>query len=259
MSVSKSSLSRVQTAGICDRAKLAYLEVMGINVWVRRSLHLSSHLKRPVKQSQSHSTRAIVPPANAEHGVELDVSQLDWDGLRQRVAYCRLCELHKMRTQTVFGVGDHRAEWLFIGEAPGADEDRLGEPFVGRAGQLLNNMLTAIGLSRQKVFIANILKCRPPKNRDPLPEESQACRPYLQRQIELINPKIIVALGRIAAQNLLQCTIPLSKLRGRQHRYEDTLIPVVVTYHPAYLLRSPREKRKVWADLQFALELVRSS
>jgi DNA polymerase len=165
--------------------------------------------------------------------------------------------LHGTRTQTVFGVGDRRADWLVIGEAPGADEDQQGEPFVGRAGQLLNAMLFAIGLAREQVYIANILKCRPPGNRDPRPEEVVCCEPYLFRQIELIQPKIILAVGRIAAQNLLKTDTPIGKLRGQLHRFGAAGIPVVVTYHPAYLLRSPTEKRKAWDDLQFACAALR--
>jgi DNA polymerase len=145
---------------------------------------------------------------------------------------------------------------LFIGEAPGAEEDRQGEPFVGRAGQLLNNMLLAIGLRREQVYIANVLKCRPPKNRDPRPEEAQACEPYLKRQIDLLRPKVIVALGRIAAQNLLKTDTPIGKMRGRTYVYADTSIPLLVTYHPAYLLRSPAEKRKAWEDLMLAQKVV---
>jgi uracil-DNA glycosylase family 4 len=146
-----------------------------------------------------------------------------------------------------------------IGEAPGKDEDQQGEPFVGRAGQLLNAMLQAIGLKREQVYIANILKCRPPNNRDPRPEEVVCCEPYLLRQIALIKPGIILAVGRISAQNLLQTDTPIGKLRGKVHRFRDTGIPLVATYHPAYLLRSPVEKRKAWQDLQLALRTLRES
>jgi DNA polymerase len=157
----------------------------------------------------------------------------------------------------VFGVGNRQADWLLIGEAPGRDEDQQGEPFVGRAGQLLNAMLQAIGLQREQVYIANILKCRPPDNRDPRPQEVVCCEPYLMRQIELIQPRLILALGRIAAQNLLNSETPIGKLRGRVHQFRDTGIALIATYHPAYLLRSPLEKRKAWQDLQLALETVR--
>jgi DNA polymerase len=163
-----------------------------------------------------------------------------------------LCPLHATRTQAVFGVGNRTADWMVIGEAPGADEDRQGEPFVGRAGQLLNSMLKAIGLERGQVFIANILKSRPPNNRDPRPEEVRACLPYLYRQIELVNPTLILCVGRIAAQTLLETTAPIGKLRGVVHRIAADR-PMVVTYHPAYLLRSPGEKRKAWADLLLAM------
>ena len=152
----------------------------------------------------------------------------------------------------VFGVGDRRADWLIVGEAPGADEDRQGEPFVGRAGKLLDPMLQAIGLQREQVYIANILKCRPPDNREPTPAEAASCRPLLHRQIALIRPRIILAVGRVAAQNLLETETPIGKLRGRVHTFGPARLPLVVTYHPAYLLRSPREKRKSWDDLRLA-------
>jgi len=181
---------------------------------------------------------------------------MDWQALRSKVAACTLCTLHTTRTQTVFGVGNPNAEWLVIGEAPGAEEDARGEPFVGRAGGLLNSMLKAIGLEREQVFIANILKCRPPGNRDPKPEEAAHCRPYLERQIALIRPKIILAVGRIAAQNLLATETPIGRLRGRVHSFGAARTPLVVTYHPAYLLRSPGEKRKAWADLKLAVDVL---
>lgn len=174
----------------------------------------------------------------------------DWGGLHAEVSACTRCSLHETRTQTVFGVGHPEAEWLFIGEAPGEQEDLRGEPFVGRAGQLLDEMIRALGLEREHVFIANVLKCRPPKNRDPSPEEALACEPFLVRQVQLLRPKIIVAVGRIAAQNLLKTQVPIGKLRGQVHHYAD--IPVVVTYHPAYLLRSQTEKRRAWEDLKLA-------
>ena len=181
----------------------------------------------------------------------------DWAGLRERVATCTSCVLHRSRTQTVFGVGNQSAEWMIIGEAPGAEEDRRGEPFVGRAGKLLDEMLVAIGMRRESVFIANILKCRPPNNRDPAADEAAACRGYLDLQIELVAPKIIVAVGRIAAQHLLATDAPVGRLRGRRHDLPGTGIPVVVTYHPAYLLRSPTQKRKAWQDLVLARQVIR--
>lgn len=174
---------------------------------------------------------------------------LDWEDLASTVAACRACGLCQTRTQTVFGVGNRNAELLVIGEAPGADEDREGEPFVGRAGQLLNRMLAAIGLQRQQVYIANILKCRPPGNRDPKPEEVLSCQPYLMRQIELIGPRLILAVGRISAQTLLGTDLPLARLRGRWLELGSQAIPLRVTYHPAYLLRSPDQKARAWEDL----------
>ena len=187
---------------------------------------------------------------------ETPVSGLDWDSLRERVRACRLCGLREGCTQTVFGVGNTDADLMIIGEAPGADEDRQGEPFVGRAGQLLNAMLLAMGFKREQVFIANILKCRPPNNRDPRPEEALKCEPYLLRQIELIRPRVILSAGRISAQNLLKTDIPVGKLRGRIHAFGERQIPLVVTYHPAYLLRSPEQKAKAWDDLQLVLSML---
>jgi len=206
------------------------LTAMGIEIWVRRQF-----------VDCSSTVAAVIDPKE----------------LASEIASCKRCNLHKERTQTVFGIGDLNAELLIIGEAPGAEEDRLGEPFVGPAGRLLNSMLGAIGLSRQQVYIANILKCRPPGNRDPKPEEVAQCAPYLARQVEMIQPRLILAVGRVAAQNLLQQTTPIGKMRGRRYTYGQLEIPVIVTYHPAYLLRSPREKRKAWADLVLVKELLR--
>lgn len=185
--------------------------------------------------------------------------QADWDSLQNQVRNCTACELHKSRTQTVFGVGNRQADWLVIGEAPGANEDKQGEPFVGEAGQLLNKMLIAIGLQREQVYIANILKCRPPNNRDPRPEEVAECEHFLKAQIALIKPSIILVVGRIAAQNLLKTDTPIGKMRGRVYHYGDSQVPVVVTYHPAYLLRSPHEKKKSWNDLKYALKLYKEN
>jgi DNA polymerase len=177
--------------------------------------------------------------------------------LQTEVAACTACPLHQTRTQTVFGVGDRQAQWMVIGEAPGEQEDLKGEPFVGPAGLLLNEMLRAIGLKREQVYIANVLKCRPPRNRDPDPEEASRCESFLMRQLALVQPKIILAVGRIAAQNLLKTTVTIGKLRGAVHDYHG--VPLVVTYHPAYLLRSPSEKRKAWQDLLLALKTCRSN
>ena len=175
-----------------------------------------------------------------------------WEDIAAEVTQCRKCGLCETRTRTVFGVGDRNARWLVVGEAPGAEEDQKGEPFVGRAGGLLDSMLRGIGLAREQVFIANVLKCRPPNNRDPAPAEVAQCLPYLERQIALLGPRIMLAVGRIAAQNLLATDTPIGKLRGQVHRFGATGIPLVVTYHPAYLLRSPTEKRRAWEDLKLA-------
>ncbi|MBM4214474.1 MAG: uracil-DNA glycosylase [Gammaproteobacteria bacterium] len=214
---------------MADAARRArYLEALGINVWVPRH--------PPVE--------TVVAP--------VDPATLDWPALRACVSDCMRCASHQGRTQTVFGVGDTAARWMVVGEAPGADEDRQGEPFVGAAGQLLNAMLAAIELPRETVYITNILKCRPPDNRDPRPEEVSACLPYLHRQVALLRPQIILAFGRVAAQSLLGTDSTLGKLRRSVHHFGALNTPVVVTYHPAYLLRSPGEKRKAWEDLKFA-------
>ena len=179
----------------------------------------------------------------------------DWQTLKDRVRNCTDCKLRAGCTQTVFGVGDEQAEWLLVGEAPGAEEDRLGEPFVGQAGRLLDHMLFSIGLKRgENVYIANVLKCRPPGNRNPEPEEVAKCSPHLLRQIELIRPKLIVAMGRFAAQTLLASDATIASLRGSLHRYAG--VPLVVTYHPAYLLRNLPDKSKAWADLRFAVKTM---
>jgi uracil-DNA glycosylase len=181
----------------------------------------------------------------------------DWITLKQAVPACTACGLHKTRTQTVFGVGDEKAEWMLIGEAPGAEEDRLGDPFVGQAGKLLDNMLAALGLKRgENVYIANVLKCRPPGNRNPEPEEVAQCTPFLKQQIALIRPKLIIAMGRFAAQTLLASDASISSLRGRLYEYEG--VPLIVTYHPAYLLRTLPDKAKAWADLVFAKKTMAS-
>ena len=224
--------------------QLQYLKEIGIDVWIDQK----------------------IPPLNAVNAVPVAkqapaVSELSGalSTLQQQVSVCTSCSLHETRTQTVFGVGDHNADWLVIGEAPGAEEDRRGEPFVGRAGLLLNAMLLAIGLKREQVFIANILKCRPPNNRDPRPGEVSACSSYLRQQIDLIQPKIILAVGRIAAQNLLGVETPIGKMRSKRYSHPETNLPLVVTYHPAYLLRSPRQKRKVWEDLKLAMQVYREA
>ena len=218
-----------------------YLAAIGIDLWVPRAARAQPAVAVSASLAPPPPAAAAAPAADAAA----------WEALRTQVLQCTKCPLHLTRTQGVFGVGPKRADWLVIGEAPGAEEDRRGEPFVGAAGQLLDAMLRAIGLDRAtNVYIANMLKSRPPGNRDPKPEEVAACLPYLQRQIELLRPKIMLAVGRIAAQSLLGTQAPLGRLRGEVHRFGDT--PLVVTYHPAYLLRTPAEKRKAWEDLKFA-------
>jgi uracil-DNA glycosylase family 4 len=184
-------------------------------------------------------------------GSEPESRSEGWIPLKAAVSGCTKCALHQTRTQTVFGVGDENADWMLIGEAPGAEEDRLGDPFVGQAGRLLDNMLATVGLSRQKnVYIANVLKCRPPGNRNPAPEEVAQCSPHLLQQIALVKPKLILAMGRFAAQTLLETGASIASLRGRVHRYAG--VPLIVTYHPAYLLRTLEDKAKAWEDLLFA-------
>ncbi|MBI5927531.1 MAG: uracil-DNA glycosylase [Aquabacterium sp.] len=190
------------------------------------------------------------------------VETMGWPALREAVASCQACSLCQSRTQPVFGVGHEQAQWMIVGEAPGEQEDKQGEPFVGRAGQLLDRMLAALALTRseadatQQVFIANVLKCRPPANRNPQPQEVAQCEPFLTRQIELVKPKVILAMGRFAVQSLLKSSEPIGKLRGKVH--EVAGVPVIVTYHPAYLLRSPADKALAWDDLCLAREVMRS-
>ncbi len=219
----------------------AYLRAMGITAWVRR--------EQAAVDDGSAASEQIAPAVN----------EADWATLQNQVADCTRCRLCETRTQTVFGVGDPAADWMVIGEAPGAEEDRQGEPFVGRAGQLLNAILRSVGLQRDAVFIANILKCRPPQNRDPKSDEVEKCLPYLEGQVNLIRPRLILALGRVAAQNLLGSSEPIGRMRGRIHTFGEERIPVIVTYHPAYLLRSPLEKRKVWQDMQMAVSIAQDA
>lgn len=255
-----------------DSRRLAYLKALDIDVWERRDGGARASVAQAETAAQPLAPVATVravpepavqartvqpPPAVEPKKIDLavdegGVAKLGWEELATAVHSCTKCPLHATRTNGVFGVGDRGARWMIIGEAPGADEDRQGEPFVGRAGQLLNSMLKAVGLAREQVFIANILKSRPPNNRDPKPEEVRACIPYLYRQIELVNPTLILCVGRIAAQTLLAVDTPIGKLRGTVHRIAANR-PMVVTYHPAYLLRSPVEKRKSWADLLLAM------
>ncbi|MBE0615320.1 MAG: uracil-DNA glycosylase [Burkholderiales bacterium] len=186
------------------------------------------------------------------------IARMDWKELRETVAACTACGLRKTCTQTVFGVGDEQADWLLVGEAPGAEEDLRGEPFVGQAGKLLDAMLEGIALKRgENVYIANVLKCRPPGNRNPEQPEVARCAPFLRRQVELIRPKLILAMGRFACQSLLDTDSSIASLRGRIHRYQG--VPLVVTYHPAYLLRTLQDKAKAWEDLCYARSAMKGS
>jgi uracil-DNA glycosylase len=204
--------------------------------------------------------RSVQQAAEPEQEPEIkgaDVASMDWLQLKAKVAGCTDCKLRAGCSQTVFGVGDEQADWMLVGEAPGSEEDRLGEPFVGQAGKLLDNMLAAIALGRgQNVYIANVLKCRPPGNRNPEPDEVAKCSPHLLRQIGLIKPKLIVAMGRFAAQTLLGTDATIASLRGKVHQYAG--VPLIVTYHPAYLLRNLPDKAKAWADLLFAVKTIES-
>jgi DNA polymerase len=230
-----------------------YLAELGIPVWRARAAKAAA----PAISLAEPAVEIAVPVALTALRKDADADV--WSQLEASVRACTLCALHRTRTQTVFGVGRRDATLFVIGEAPGADEDRQGEPFVGRAGQLLNAMLRSIGLPRAEVYIANILKCRPPNNRDPEPSESASCTPYLTRQIELVRPRVLLAVGRIAAQWLLQTDSPIGRMRGRALSYGPSNTPLVVTYHPAYLLRSPLEKAKAWSDLRLVKELLSRS
>lgn len=259
--------------------KLAYLERMGIEVYGHRdcapapeqaAVSEPAAASAPVPTVTPETVPAPAPapvaasetaPASAPAPTPATTPQENmpadaWQTLKQEVSTCRRCPLHETRTQTVFGVGAGNADWMLIGEAPGVEEDRRGEPFVGRAGQLLDRMLKAIGFAREEVYIANVVKCRPPDNRNPAPEEVLQCDNYLRRQIELIRPQIIIALGGVAMSALLNEQTPVGKMRGRVHTLPGADIPVVVTYHPAYLLRAPTQKRAAWEDLQLACRTV---
>jgi DNA polymerase len=239
---------------VLDERRKRYLDAMGVPLYIRR------------KPAAGGVTDALtVPPAPAS-GTDIsrgredlypdEVEKLGWEALKARVAGCTACELHRGRHNTVFGVGNEGADLMVVGEAPGADEDRQGEPFVGRAGQLLNAMLRAIGFERGDVYIANILKCRPPANRNPVAAEVACCLPFLARQIELVRPRLILSVGGVSAHNLLDTEEPVGRLRGRVHAFGPARIPVVVSYHPAYLLRKPGEKAKAWQDLLAARRLL---
>jgi len=239
------------------QARNACLAAMGIDVWLER------HHAGPPEDSAGAgagapdvAAQALQPgPESVDRPEAADLSGLGWEDLAARVAQCTACGLDRTRTRTVFGTGATNAGWLIVGEAPGADEDLQGEPFVGRAGKLLNAMLGALGMRREEVYIANILKCRPPSNRDPSADEVACCEAYLRRQVELLQPRLILAVGRIAAQNLLKRDTPIGRMRGQVYTCPGTDIPVVVTYHPAYLLRSPQAKAKSWDDLRLAQQV----
>jgi DNA polymerase len=253
-----------------------YLQAIGVDVWVSRhataaapvteaaaTADAAPDLKAPLSSSAAGVGGVASVGAQATVGPEPTAPSgaptvTTWESLRAEVLTCTRCTLHTSRTQGVFGVGNREAQWLVVGEAPGAEEDRRGEPFVGRAGHLLDAMLRAIGLNRaNNVYIANVLKSRPPGNRDPKPEEVAACLPFLMRQIELLRPRVMLAVGRIAAQNLLATDVPLGRLRGKVHHFGELNTPLIVTYHPAYLLRTPGDKRKAWEDLKFARSVFR--
>jgi len=234
-------------------------------VWKLRAPARAAAAAEPVQAAETPTTQlaetetAPVGDAAQDAGSrEARIARMEWPGLKATVKDCTACGLRAGCRQTVFGVGDEQAQWLLVGEAPGAEEDRLGEPFVGQAGKLLDNMLAAIGLARGKdVYIANVLKCRPPGNRNPEPEEVATCSPYLVRQVELIRPKLILAMGRFAVQSLLDTDATIGSLRGTVHQYRG--VPLIVTYHPAYLLRNLPDKSKAWADLRFAKKTMAQS
>lgn len=266
-----------------DVRQRAMLAEMGVKVWVPAPPRAPAASPEPATSAVAAPAAAATPapagrspaavrppqapapapmpaPPAPPSPARSDIATLDWPALREAVADCRACGLCESRRNTVFGVGHTEADWMIVGEAPGEQEDRQGEPFVGPAGQLLDAMLRACGRDRQAmdargVFIANVLKCRPPANRNPAPEEVVQCEPFLSRQVALVRPKLIIAMGRFAVQSLLKTTEPIGRLRGRLHRYEG--VPVIVTYHPAYLLRTPIDKAKAWADLCLAMEIDR--
>ena len=236
------------------------LKEIGISpVWRLRAAPQDAAAVAPASPAAALAAREpeapLTVPAVVRSGDPGAVAGMDWPALKACVAECTACVLHVKRNKTVFGVGDENADWMFIGEGPGADEDAQGEPFVGQAGKLLDNMLAAIALKRgANVYIANIVKCRPPGNRNPQPEEAQACSGYLQRQIALIRPRLIIALGKVAAVNLLGRDASIASLRGQVHEYRGS--PLIVTYHPAYLLRTLNDKAKAWEDLCFAVNTM---
>jgi DNA polymerase len=242
-----------------DSRQSDILDIMEITRWVPRngeSVHFLSAAQQNLVDQAVVQSDELPLETNTELPQVVSLNEVGWEQLEEAVSTCELCGLHEKRTQTVFGTGDQQANWLIIGEAPGEQEDVQGEPFVGRAGVLLNNILASVGLDRTRVYIANVVKCRPPRNRDPLSDELETCYPYLQRQIDLIQPKLILLIGRVAAQTLLKTDTAVGRLRGKVHHMDGSSIPMIVTYHPAYLLRRPSEKQKVWKDLLLAKETV---
>lgn len=262
-----------------DPASALVPDVAEVNpraVTAPRAVAVPAPVMSPVRPHATPSRKSQAPAATDLQPLPEGIPEMGWDALEAAVAACRACGLCTGRTQTVFGAGSHHADWMVVGEAPGANEDRLGEPFVGQAGKLLDNMLAAVGLSRtaelegkhsadalaaaraagkplqRGVYIANVVKCRPPGNRNPEPVEVATCEHYLKRQIALLQPRIILAMGRFAVQALLQSNEPIGRLRGQVYRYAG--VPVIATYHPAYLLRTPADKRKAWADLCLAMD-----
>jgi DNA polymerase len=234
------------------------LEEMGLTpIWrLRASVPTADQVPAAAPAAgheQRETSNEPLPPGTGDR--RSSIMRMEWPGLKEAVASCVACPLHAKRNQAVFGVGDENADWLFVGEGPGADEDAQGEPFVGQAGKLLDSMLAAIRLQRgRNVYIANCVKCRPPGNRNPEAGELSACEPYLHRQIDLIRPKLIIALGKVAAAKLLASDASVASMRGKVHQYRNT--PLIVTYHPAYLLRTPHDKAKAWADLCFAVRTM---
>jgi uracil-DNA glycosylase len=249
-----------------DDRQRAMLGAMGLTIWGPSRADRGSAAQPDARRAPAPGPAAMEatePEAldgSKDAGRRIEIGALDWPALREKVALCKACRLHEGRTHTVFGVGHEQAHWMLVGEAPGENEDRQGEPFVGAAGQLLDRMLQAIGLTRsaappeRQVYIANTLKCRPPRNRNPEPDELVMCSAFLKRQIELVQPRIILAMGRFAVHTLLSSDEAIGKLRGRVHHYCDR--PVIVTYHPAYLLRNPADKSRSWADLCLAASLL---
>jgi len=229
-----------------------FLEEMGLTpLWRLRAAPALAAQAQPGGAAEAAPSVPPAQPAPAQGERAGRIARMGWDELKAEVAACTACGLRKTCTQTVFGVGDQQADWLLVGEAPGAEEDARGEPFVGQAGRLLDGMLAGIGLARaQNVYIANVLKCRPPGNRNPERGEVESCSPLLLRQIELLRPRLILAMGRFACQTLLDTEASIASLRGRVHRYQG--VPLIVTYHPAYLLRNLPDKAKAWEDLCFA-------